>query len=107
MFFVYRSSTFHKWIKIEVRRRKESVHTIPSTFHTFADKACIQKLNKPTQLIEVILDGRQLKVVCGELFLKYLRKMCVPTLSSQINFDDVSFHAHYVLGTKVWSLIHA
>ena len=100
------SPFLYKWIWIEVWRRKESVHTILSTLHSSRDKACIQKLNKPTQLIEIMVDGRQLKAVCAELFLKYLRKKWLPTQSSQINFDNVSFHAHTVLGTKVWSFIH-
>ena len=96
----------YKWIRFEVRRRKESVHTIPSTLHTSADKACIQKLNKPTKFIKIIVDGWQFKAVCVESFLKYLVKKCLPTQTSQLNFDNVSFHAHTVIGTKVRSFTH-
>ena len=74
----------YKWIRFKVRSRKESVHTIPRTLHTSADGTCIQKLNKPTKFIEIMVNGWQHKAVCVESFLKYMVIKCPRTHTSQV-----------------------
>ena len=63
-------------------------------------------MNKPTKFVEILVDDWKHKAVCIKSFLKYMVKKCIPTQSSQVNFDDVSFHAHTMLGGKVGSFTH-
>ena len=84
----------YKWIRCKFFRRSESVNTCPSTLHTSTEKACIQKVNKPAKIVEILVDGWECQAVCIEAFLEYVVENCLPTKPSQVNFNDVSFHAH-------------
>ena len=92
--FVTIDPQLYEWIGFEFFYRSKSVNPCPCRFQTSAVQTCIQIVHKPAKVVKILVDSWKCKAISVKVLLQYIEKKSLAAKCGQINFNDISFHAH-------------